>query len=236
MINYVDDKKHDTNQKNQNDEINEFRKNVKLDYDKNLIKQDDFYNSLSNDKTIKLIDTNKINCSILNKTNTKLYISKYKNSKLVFDNFNNSFNKIDHNLLLNYDNLLVVFDTNTNKNYYHKILCDTKNNKILDYYNDKYKFNFNNGYEMLSSSIKLNYSNNNLLKSISNFILDYTLNFLQIKKISKKTIKEIMSNVLDKLSNIKKEKNIINANTNYEKKYIKYKLKYLEFKKAILLV
>ena len=143
--------------------------------------------------------------------------------------------------MLEYEDLLVVFDKFTNKNYY-KILCDAKNNKILDYYNDKYNFNTDNKYKMLSFSIKLNYSNNNnLIKLIGEFIYDYTINFLQIKRISKKISNESILNVLNKFTDIKKEKilknninNKIDNKIEYEKKYIKYKLKYLELKKSTL--
>ena len=175
-----------------------------------------------------IINTDKINCGIENKTDTKSYINKYSNSKLIFDYFNKNYDKIDKNILVNLNDLLVVFDSNTNINYYHKIFCDAKTNKIINYYNEKYNFNTNLKYEILSSSIKLKYSNNNLLNLINEFVLDYTLNFLEIKRISKKITNEIITNTIDKLSNNKKD---INKEKTYQKKYIKYKLKYLKLKK-----
>lgn len=231
--NYIGGKKHDTRPIEQNDEINKLKNNFKTKLiDKNLIQTNNIYNDLENNKA-KLIDKNKIECGIQNKTNTKLYINKYSNSKIVFDIFNkNILNHFKTNILLNYNNLLVVFDTNTNKNYYHKIMCDVKTRKIIEYYNNKYNFHNDSKYKILKSSIELKYSNNNSIDLISQFVLDYTLNFLEIKRIVKKISNEIVSKTLNELSNVQKEKISQNNEliTNYEKKYLKYKLKYLELK------
>ena len=239
LLNYVEGTKHNVKPEYQDDEINELKNNFKLHFiNKNLIQHDDFYNDVKISKT-KLIDTDKIVCNIGNKTNTKLYITKYSNSKNLFNDFNKIINEKFNNLiLLNYENLLVVFDSNTNLNNYNKIISKSKNNKIIDYYNDEYNFYNNSKYKILSSAIILKYSNNNLLNLISDFVLDYTLNFLEIKKISVKFTNEIITKTIEKISSDVKEKFYENKEINdeikginYEKKYLKYKLKYLKLKK-----
>ena len=247
LMNYSNNAKHDVRSKIQDDEINELKKNIKLNNNnKNLIRSDDLYYDIETSET-KLIDTNKIICSIRNKTNTKLYISKYSNSKILFDNFNKIIcNKFNNLILLNYENLLVVFNSNTNIKTYHEIICKAKNDKIIKYYNDKYNFYNNSKYKILSSTIKLTYSNNKSINLISEYVLDYTLNFLEIKRISKKITNEIITNTLEKLSIINTQSKDYNLTTlekdksyqnkkiiNYENKYFKYKLKYLELRKSI---
>lgn len=133
LMNYISNVKHDVSPKNQDDEIKELKEKLKLSQNNNLtqnnnfIQNDNFYDDLNNDTT-KLINKN-ISCSIHNKTNTKLYMNKYSNSKNVFEIFNTNFNiasryfnKINNNLLLNYDNLLVVFNTNIDNK---QIFCTT---------------------------------------------------------------------------------------------------------------
>ena len=231
ILNYIKGKKHDIEPQYQNDEITQFHKNALTFQTNELVSSNDIYNILPSSVKIELIDNNKINCDIQNKTNTNVYKNKYKNSKDIFEFYNKNNYSYDKNILFKYKDLLVAFDSDTNKTYYEKILRNIENNDMLNYYNNEY--NFYNAEYKIPSHINLKYpKNNNLIYLISDFIHDYITNFLQIKNLSKEIANETIFNVLDKIDDI------ININNSediykYKNKYIKYKSKYLELKKNI---
>ena len=149
ILNYTNGKKHNVNFKIQNDEILKFINGIELN--KLIVNNDDddLYMNLDYDAN-KLVNKN-IKCSIDNKTNTNVYIEKYKNSKNIFDFFNkkiiNNLAIGKNNLLVQYKNLLIVFNSYSNIQYYNKIILDSKIS--IEYYNDKYNF-YNNKYKLLN--------------------------------------------------------------------------------------
>lgn len=151
IMNYYNNIKHNVKPQMQNDEIIQLKNNIT---NNNLLinnNSDEIYKLLDNKN---IIDNNKIECSIKNKTNTQIYIKKYKISQFIFNHFIlvNNIN-IKENLLVKCDNLIILL--NSNKINYEKILCDGKNDNLLNYYNNKYNFATTN-YNIFTAGTVLN--------------------------------------------------------------------------------
>ncbi len=227
IINYTQNKKHNIRLTEQNDGIADFIKNIKMKNTINIINgNDDIYakinygNKMNNSK----IDNNLISCNIQNMTDPHIYISKYSNSKFLFDEFNKithlEKNKLFNNnnyLLIEYNNMIIIFNSLTNIYDYKLLISKSKNKNIITYYNDKYEF-FNIKYK-IQKSIKIKYDKltHKIIYPITKFIYDYILDNLWILNHMKKTnLVDLNTNKYDGL--------------NYKLKYIKYKQKYLQLK------
>lgn len=228
IINYKNDKKHNVGFVIQNEEINEFINNTKINKTINKNTSD----NLILDNKNNIIFNESIRCSVDNKTNTNIYIKKYENSKKIFDFYNNEIInkfKIKNTLLVLFNDLIIVFNSNTNLDYYEKIISHS--NIIIDFYNDKYNF-YNNKYKTLQS-IKIinNFNKNIFVNNITIFIYNYFFDMLWIINHMKK----YDGNSNDNINNIDKKNNYIEMrNLSYKLKYFKYKLKYANLKKNFL--
>ena len=176
IINYKNNKKHNVGFEFQNEEITEFINNIKIN--RTIIDNND---DLILDNKNNFIFNESIKCSFDNKTNTNIYIKKYENSKKIFNFFNNELInkiKIKNNLLVLFNNLIIVLNSNTNLDYYEKII--SQSNILINFYNDKYNF-YNNKYETLQS-IKIKYNNkrNFFIDNMTRFIYNYIFDILWI--------------------------------------------------------
>lgn len=107
------------------------------------------------------------------------------------------------------DDLLIVFDSQTNSNNFNKFVVQSTNNQ-LNYYNNAYDFYSDNNYDLFIP-IKLNKNINVNINTNTNIQLD-----------------NLTNHMYNFVTGIKLN---LNSNSNdFKKKYLKYKLKYLKLK------
>lgn len=238
IINYTNNKKHKVDLTFQTDEIDKFIENVKIKY----VVNDNIYDDIlqNNKLNYGLINNDLIKCNIQNMTNTLIYINKYKNSKFIFDEYNkfisnvnkiSKFNKLIDNKKftpIEYNNLIVIFNSTTNINNYTKIISEANKTNLINYYNDKYNF-YNINYK-INKSVKTNSDDNvsKIFLQITQHLYNYLIDDLWIIKHIKMTDDKYDYIELKDIKN-----KYMYEETNYQSKYLKYKEKYISLKKSL---